>query len=162
VSDAIDRFLEAARVLDHPVEVRRFPEGTKTAEDAARAIGCEVGQIVKSLVFVADGQPVLALTSGANRVDTELLAELAGARDVRRADAEEARSATGFAVGGTPPFGHPTRLRTFLDRDLLAHRHVWAAAGTPDSVFRTSPSELQRSAGAEVVELKESRLPTDR
>jgi prolyl-tRNA editing enzyme YbaK/EbsC (Cys-tRNA(Pro) deacylase) len=162
VSDAIDRFLEAARVLEHPVEVRRFPEGTKTAEDAARAIGCEVGQIVKSLVFVADGEPVLALTSGANRVDTERLAELAGAEAVRRADAEEARTATGFAVGGTPPFGHRARLRTLLARDLLAYEDVWAAAGTPDSVFRTSPSELQRSALAEVVDLKESRLPTDR
>jgi prolyl-tRNA editing enzyme YbaK/EbsC (Cys-tRNA(Pro) deacylase) len=161
VSDAIDRFLEAARALDHPVEVRRFPEGTKTAEDAARAIGCEVGQIVKSLVFVADGEPVLALTSGANRVDTGRLAQLAGAKTVRRADPEEARSATGFAVGGTPPFGHPVRLRTFLDRDLLGHEEVWAAAGTPDSVFRTSPSELQMSARAELAELKESRLPRD-
>jgi prolyl-tRNA editing enzyme YbaK/EbsC (Cys-tRNA(Pro) deacylase) len=161
VSDAIDRFLEAARALDHPVEVRRFPEGTKTAEDAARAIGCEVGQIVKSLVFVADGEPVLALTSGANRVDTGRLAQLAGAKTVRRADPEEARSATGFAVGGTPPFGHPVRLRTFLDRDLLGHDEVWAAAGTPDSVFRTSPSELQMSARAELAELKESRLPRD-
>jgi prolyl-tRNA editing enzyme YbaK/EbsC (Cys-tRNA(Pro) deacylase) len=161
VSDAIDRFLEAARLLEHPVEVRRFPEGTKTAGDAARAIGCEVGQIVKSLVFVADGEPVLALTSGANRVDTDRLAELAGAEAVRRADAEEARTATGFAVGGTPPFGHPAKLRTFLDRDLLAHEDVWAAAGTPDSVFQTSPSELQRSALAEVVDLKESRAPSD-
>ena len=161
MSDAIDRFLEAARVLDHPVEVRRFPEGTKTAEDAARAIGCDVSQIVKSLVFVADDEAVLALTSGANRVDTRRLAELAGAGTVRRANADEARSATGFAVGGTPPFGHPTRLRAFLDRDLLAHRDVWAAAGTPDSVFRTSPSELQRSAEAQVVELKESGHPSD-
>ena len=161
MSDAIGRFLEAARALEHPVEVRRFPEGTKTAEDAARAIGCQVGQIVKSLVFVADGEPVLALTSGANRVDTGRLAQLADAKTVRRADPEEARSATGFAVGGTPPFGHPTRLRTFLDRDLLGHEEVWAAAGTPDSVFRTSPSELQTSARAELAELKESRVPRD-
>jgi prolyl-tRNA editing enzyme YbaK/EbsC (Cys-tRNA(Pro) deacylase) len=117
---------------------------------------------VKSLVFVADDEPVLALTSGANRVDTRRLAEIAGAETVRRAGPEEARRATGFAVGGTPPFGHPTRLRAFLDRDLLVHENVWAAAGTPDSVFRTSPSELQRSAEAEVVDLKESVLPTDR
>jgi prolyl-tRNA editing enzyme YbaK/EbsC (Cys-tRNA(Pro) deacylase) len=162
VSDAIERFLEAARTLEHPLGVRRFPEGTKTAEDAARAIGCEVGQIVKSLVFVADGEPVLALTSGANRVDTDRLAKRLGATTVRRADPEEARSATGFAVGGTPPFGHPARLRTFLDRDLLGHEEVWAAAGTPDSVFRTSPSELQASARAEVLDLKESRPRTDR
>jgi prolyl-tRNA editing enzyme YbaK/EbsC (Cys-tRNA(Pro) deacylase) len=157
VSGAIDRFLDAARVLGHEVEVRRFPEGTKTAEAAARAVGCEVGQIVKSLVFMAGDEPVLALTSGANRVDTGRLASLAGASDARRADPEEARAATGFAVGGTPPFGHPTRVRTFLDRDLLAYEDVWAAAGTPDAVFRTTPAELGRLAEAEVADLKEIR-----
>lgn len=156
MSKARERFLEAARVLGHPVEVRTFPEGTKTARDAARAIGCEVGQIVKSLVFVADGRPLLALTSGANRVDTARLAALAGAGEARRADPEEARAATGFAVGGTPPFGHPEPVRTFMDRDLLAHEEVWAAAGTPDSVFRTTPEELRRTARAEVVDLKET------
>ncbi|HEX6230689.1 MAG TPA: YbaK/EbsC family protein [Actinomycetota bacterium] len=156
MSGANDRFLDAARVLGHAVEVRRFPEGTKTARDAARAIGCEVGQIVKSLVFVADGRPVLALTSGANRVDTDRLAALAGAAEARRADPEEARAATGFAVGGTPPFGHPQPVRTFLDRDLLAYPEVWAAAGTPDSVFRTTPGELQRTAGAEIANIRET------
>jgi prolyl-tRNA editing enzyme YbaK/EbsC (Cys-tRNA(Pro) deacylase) len=155
VSKAIERFLEAARVLGHPVEVRRFPEGTKTAEDAARAIRCEVGQIVKSLVFLADGRPVLALTSGANRVDVGRLASLAGAETVRRASPEDARVATGFAVGGTPPFGHPERIRTFIDRDLLTHEDIWAAAGAPDAVFRTSPGELRRTAMAEVADLKE-------
>src|SRR5512132_1186768 len=104
---AIDRFLEAAEVLGHDVEVRRFPEGTKTAADAAQAVGCEIGQIVKSLVFMADGRAILALTSGANRADPARLAALAGASAVRRADPEEARHATGFAIGGTPPFGHP-------------------------------------------------------
>jgi prolyl-tRNA editing enzyme YbaK/EbsC (Cys-tRNA(Pro) deacylase) len=156
VGNAIDRFLEAAGVLDHEVEVRRFPEGTKTAQDAARAIGCEVGQIVKSLVFMADDHPVLALTSGANRVDVERLAGLAGAVAARRASPEEARAATGFAVGGTPPFGHPERVRTFLDRDLLGYPEVWAAAGTPDSVFRTTAPELCRAALAEVADLKET------
>jgi prolyl-tRNA editing enzyme YbaK/EbsC (Cys-tRNA(Pro) deacylase) len=156
VSSAVERFLEAARVLGHPVEVRRFPEGTKTAQDAARAIGCEVGQIVKSLVFMADGRPLLALTSGANRVDVRRLAQLVGATEVRRASPEEARAATGFAVGGTPPFGHPERIRAFLDRDLLAHEEVWAACGTPDSVFRTTPGELQRTALAEVADVKET------
>jgi prolyl-tRNA editing enzyme YbaK/EbsC (Cys-tRNA(Pro) deacylase) len=159
VSKAVDRFLEAASVLGHPVEVRRFPAGTKTAQDAARAIGCEVGQIVKSLVFMADDRPLLALTSGANRVDVARLADLAGAGDVRRATPEEARVATGFAVGGTPPFGHPERVRTFLDRDLLAFDEVWAAAGSPDSVFGTTPGELRRTALAEVVDLKESPAP---
>lgn len=156
MSKAIDRFLDAAQVLGHSVEVRRFPEGTKTAEDAARAIGCEVGQIVKSLVFVAGGEPVLALTSGANRVDLQRLARVAGASGARRADPEEARAATGFAVGGTPPFGHPERVRTFIDRDLLGFDEVWAAAGTPDAVFRTTPDELQRTALAEVADFKEN------
>jgi prolyl-tRNA editing enzyme YbaK/EbsC (Cys-tRNA(Pro) deacylase) len=154
VTNAIDRFLEAAQVLGHTVEVRRFPEGTKTAEDAARAIGCDVGQIVKSLVFMADDRPVLALTSGANRVDTARLASLTAASDVRRASPDEARAATGFAVGGTPPFGHPEPVLAFMDRDLEGHDDVWAAAGTPDAVFRTSPAELRRLANAEVVDLK--------
>ena len=153
---AIERFLRAAEVLGHEVEVRRFPEGTKTAAEAARAVGCDVAQIVKSLVFVADGRPVLALTSGANRVDLGRLAAAAGASSARRASPEEARSATGFAVGGTPPFGHDERVRTFLDRDLLGQAEVWAAAGTPDSVFRTTPEELRTAAAAEVVDLKES------
>ena len=162
MSKAIDRFLDAAAVLNHDVEVRRFPEGTKTAEDAARAVGCDVAQIVKSLVFIADdGRPVLALTSGANRVDVERLARLVGATTVRRANPEEARASTGFAVGGTPPFGHPEPVRTYLDRDLLAHDELWAAAGTPDAVFRTTPEELERAAGAEVADFKEGGGETD-
>jgi prolyl-tRNA editing enzyme YbaK/EbsC (Cys-tRNA(Pro) deacylase) len=155
MSTAIDRFLEAAGVLGHPVEVRRFPQGTKTAADAARAIGCDVGAIVKSLVFIADGAPVLVLTSGANRVDTVRVADLLSANDVRRASAEEVRSATGFAVGGTPPFGHPQRVRTLLDRDLLAYGEVWSGAGAPDAVFRATPQELQVTAGAEVADVAE-------
>jgi prolyl-tRNA editing enzyme YbaK/EbsC (Cys-tRNA(Pro) deacylase) len=156
VSDAVDRFTAAAVAMHLRVEVRRFPEGTKTAADAARAIGCEVAEIVKSLVFTADGAPFLALTSGANRADTRRLAEVMGAAAVRRATPEEARAATGFAVGGTPPFGHPERLRTLCDQDLLAHEVVWAAAGTPDSVFPLSPAELVRCSGAEVVAFRES------
>lgn len=156
MSTAVDRFLDAARVLGHDVEVRRFPQGTKTAQDAARAIGCRVGQIVKSLVFVADGQAVLALTSGANRVDTARLAALSGAGEVRRADPVEVRATTGFAIGGTPPFGHPKPVETYLDRDLLAFEEVWAAAGTPDSVFRTTPEELRSTTGAVVADFRET------
>ena len=155
MASGVERFLEAASVLGHEVEVRRFPEGTRTADDAARAIGCEVGQIVKSLVFMADDRPVLALTSGANRVDTGRLAALVGARQVRRADAEEARAASGFAVGGTPPFGHPQPLPTLLDPDLAAYGEVWAAAGTPDAVFRTTTDELARVTGATVAPFRE-------
>jgi prolyl-tRNA editing enzyme YbaK/EbsC (Cys-tRNA(Pro) deacylase) len=148
VSKAIDRFTEAAEALGLHPQVRRFPAGTKTASDAARAIGCDVAQIVKSLVFMADDRPVLALTSGANRVDSAALAAACGAGEVRRATPEEARAATGFAVGGTPPFGHTQRVRTFLDEDLLVLGEVWAAAGTPDSVFPLTPGELLGHSGA--------------
>ena len=144
---AIDRLVEAARASGLDPEVRRFPAGTKTAQDAAAAIGCDVAQIVKSLVFMADDRPILALTSGANRVDTDRLAELAGAAEVRRATPEEARAATGFAVGGTPPFGHPERVRTFVDETLLGLPEVWAAAGTLDTVFPLTPKDLLRVAG---------------
>jgi prolyl-tRNA editing enzyme YbaK/EbsC (Cys-tRNA(Pro) deacylase) len=148
VSGAVDRFLEAARVEGLEPDVRRFPDGTKTADDAARAIGCDVGQIVKSLVFMADDRPVMAFTSGANRVDESKLGEIVGAASVRRATPEEARTATGFAVGGTPPFGHPKRLTCVVDHDLLGWGELWAAAGTPDSVFPLSPADLLRMTGA--------------
>lgn len=157
MTKALDRFREAARVQNLDPQIRRFPEGTKTAAGAARAIGCDVGQIVKSLVFMADGEPVLALTSGANRVDTGALAIACGAVEVRRATPDEARKATGFAVGGTPPFGHPRPLRSFLDEDLRALEEVWAAAGTPDSVFPLSPAELLRVSGAHPVAIAERR-----
>jgi prolyl-tRNA editing enzyme YbaK/EbsC (Cys-tRNA(Pro) deacylase) len=153
-SRSVERFLREAERLGLSLQVREFPEGTGTAEDAARAIGCAVGQIVKSLVFVAGTEPFLALTSGPNRADVARLTELVG-RPVRRADAEEARSATGFSIGGTPPFGHPRPLRVFLDRDLLVYEEVWAAAGTPSSVFPIAPADLVRAAGAEPARFKE-------
>jgi prolyl-tRNA editing enzyme YbaK/EbsC (Cys-tRNA(Pro) deacylase) len=152
---AIERFLVAAEGLGLSLEVREFPEGTRTAADAARAIGCEVGQIVKSLVLVAGTEPFLALTSGPNRADTATLAELLGGVPVRRADPEEARRATGFAIGGTPPFGHPRRLRVVCDRDLLRYQEVWAAAGTPNAVFAIRPEDLLRASGAEPADFKE-------
>jgi prolyl-tRNA editing enzyme YbaK/EbsC (Cys-tRNA(Pro) deacylase) len=155
MSGAIDRFLEAAKVLGHDVEVRRFPQGTKTAADAARAVGCDIGQIVKSLVFMADGRAVLALTSGANRVDTARLAELVGAAEARRANADEVRAATGYAIGGTPPFGHPKPISAFMDQDLFGYEEIWAAAGTSDSVFRTTPEELRAATGAGTADFKE-------
>lgn len=150
MSDALDRFLEAAHAVGVEPQVRRFPEGTKTAEDAARAVGCPLGAIVKSLVFMADDAAILALTSGSNRADTAALATLAGATEVRRASPEEARTATGFAVGGTPPFGHPGRLRTFVDEDLLGYPEVWMAAGRPDTVFPLPPTDLVRLCGGRV------------
>ena len=135
------------------IAVKQFPAGTRTAVDAANAIGCEVGQIVKSLVFVAGGRPVVALVSGANRLDERSLASVAGA-PVAKADADTARTATGYSIGGVPPFGHATDVPVFMDRDLLGHGVVWAAAGRPDSVFEISPQRLLELSQAEVADLK--------
>jgi prolyl-tRNA editing enzyme YbaK/EbsC (Cys-tRNA(Pro) deacylase) len=156
VTSALERFQRAVAEVGLFPEVRRFPQGTRTAEDAARAIGCEVAQIVKSLVFVAGSEPFVALTSGANRADVDRLAAIMGGVSVRRATAEEARAATGFAIGGTPPFGHPRPLRVLCDRDLLEHDLLWAAAGTPVAVFSIRPDDLLRAAGAEPAEFKEA------
>lgn len=135
------------------IEVRAFPEGTRTAADAAAAIGCDVAQIVKSLVFVVGDEPVVALVGGADQLDTARLADACGGdgSPVRRASADEVRAATGFAVGGVPPFGHATPLRCFVDDALLAHDVVWAAAGTPTHVFAAAPAALVEAAGAKVV-----------
>ncbi len=157
MSSAIERFSEGARALGLHPEVRRFPEGTKTADAAARAIGCDVGQIVKSLIFMADDRAVLALTSGRNRVDEAKLASLTGAGEVRRATPDEAREATGFAVGGTPPFAHTRAVQAFIDGDLLGYDEVWAAAGTPDSVFPLSPADLVRVSEATTAAFTEDR-----
>jgi prolyl-tRNA editing enzyme YbaK/EbsC (Cys-tRNA(Pro) deacylase) len=116
-------------------------------------VGCEVGQIVKSLVFVAAGAPVVALVSGGNRLDEARLGAIAG-EPVTKADAEIARSATGYAIGGVPPFGHATDVRVYMDRDLLGYEVVWAAAGRPDSVFEIQPARLRELSRAEVVDLK--------
>jgi prolyl-tRNA editing enzyme YbaK/EbsC (Cys-tRNA(Pro) deacylase) len=157
VTDGAGRFLEAAAALDLAPNIRRFPEGTRTAEDAARAIGCDVAQIVKSLVFIAGDEPLLALTSGRNRVDPTRLAAVCGASAARKADADEVRDATGYAIGGTPPFGHPEPLRCFVDPDLLSFEVVWAAAGTPDAVFPISPGDLLRVSGGSAAGFTETR-----
>ena len=151
----VARVVEAAAGAGLDIEVQRFPEGTRTAADAARAVGCEVGQIVKSLVFIAGGEPILVLASGVNRVDLSRLRGALGVGDVRRADGDEARSATGFAIGGIPPFGHARALRVLVDRDLLSHDVVWAAAGLPDAVFAAAPNELARAAEGRVADLAE-------
>ena len=127
---------------------------TQTAQEAADAIGTSVGQIVKSLVFLAGGAPVLALVSGSNRLDTERLAALSGAV-IGKADADSVRQATGYAIGGVPPIGFPRPIPTFVDRDLLQYDVVWAAAGTPRHVFPITPADLQRLTGGNVVDLKQ-------
>ena len=151
----VARVTEAASTAGLRIHVDRFPEGTRTAQDAARAVGCDVAQIVKSLVFMADGRPVVALVSGSNRVDLERLAATLGAEAVRRADGDEARAATGFAIGGVPPFGHADPVTVVVGRDLMAHGSVWAAAGLPDAVFEIAPSDLVRASGGAVADIAE-------
>lgn len=135
---------------DLMAQVRHFPEGTKTAEDAATAVGCPVSAIVKSLVFVVldeeAEEPVLALVPGDLRLDTAKLAAVAGGQQARRATLEEVREATGYAAGGTPPFGHTRGLRVFADPALRRNDPVWAAAGTPTTVFPISLADLDRFA----------------
>jgi Cys-tRNA(Pro) deacylase len=141
---ATERVRAALAERQMVAEIIEFPESTRTAEEAARAVGTTVAQIVKSLVFVADGRHVLVLASGANRVDLRKLARLAGASRVEKATAEATRSVTGFSIGGVPPVGHLTALPVFLDETLLHHPVVYAAAGTPHTVFATSPHALVR------------------
>ena len=147
------RFESWLASTDLGVTVRRYPDGTRTASDAARAVGCEVGQIVKSLVFVAGGRPVVALVSGANRLDERRLSVVAG-EPVAKADAETARTATGYSIGGVPPFGHATDVPVYMDRDLLGYQMVWAAAGRPDSVFEIAPERLRDLSRATVADIK--------
>lgn len=150
----VARVIEAGERLGVAVRPRHFPEGAKTAQDAADAIGCDVGQIVKSLIFGVDGEIVLAYVSGSNQLDERKLASAAGGSRCERVDADAVRTATGFPIGGVPPFGHATELRTFVDPDLLQHDEVWAAAGTWNDVFPLDPHELVRAAGAEIVDLR--------
>ncbi|MFD9073804.1 YbaK/EbsC family protein, partial [Streptomyces lasiicapitis] len=126
------------------------------------AIGCELSQICKSLIFAADGVPVLVLMDGASRVDVELVQRELGVEKVTRAKADVVREATGYAIGGVPPFGHVTRTRVLADRSLLDHSVVWAAAGTPYTVFPMAPKDLIAHAGATLVDVRETAAPTPR
>ncbi|MGW1883328.1 YbaK/EbsC family protein [Streptomyces sp. NPDC001970] len=143
------------RELGLQVEVRRFPHATRTAAEAAAAIGCDVSEIVKSLIFEADGAPVLVLMDGSSRVDVELVRRELGASAVKRANADLVRETTGYAIGGVPPFGHRTRTRVLADRGVLDHAVVWAAAGTPHAVFPLDPTSLIAHAGATLMDVRE-------
>ncbi len=151
---AIERVRAHAKRHGLEIEVHRFPAGTHTAEDAARAIGTGVAQIVKSLVFLAAGDPVIVLVSGADRVDEAKLAAAIGAAAVRRATANEVRDRTGYVVGGVPPFGHADATRVVVDDDLLVYDVVWAAAGLPDAVFPIAPAHLVRASGARAADVR--------
>jgi prolyl-tRNA editing enzyme YbaK/EbsC (Cys-tRNA(Pro) deacylase) len=148
------RVVDAAAELGLTITPRHFSDGAKTAADAAAAIGVEVGQIVKSLIFAVDGEVVLAYVSGANQLDEAKLAAAAGGDRCARVDADTVRSTTGYPIGGVPPFGHDTRLRAFVDPDLLAYDDVWAAAGTWHDVFPISPADLVRASRGVVTDLK--------
>ncbi|CAL2057876.1 YbaK/EbsC family protein [Streptomyces murinus] len=157
-SGAHPRFAQALKELGLEEvlgRARRFPEGTRTAVEAAAAVGCELSQICKSLVFAADGVPVLVLMDGASRVDVERVREELGVEKVGRADAQAVREVTGYAIGGVPPFGHRTSTRVLADRSLLAHDVVWAAAGTPYAVFPIEPKQLVTHAQATLVDVRE-------
>ncbi|MFD3926892.1 YbaK/EbsC family protein [Streptomyces sp. NPDC058614] len=152
------RFAEALRELgldDLIPRVRRFPDATRTAAEAAAAIGCDLSQICKSLIFAADGVPVLVLMDGASRVDVELVRRELGAEKVTRAKVDLVRETTGYAIGGVPPFGHASRTRVLADRSLLDHETVWAAAGTPYAVFPMDPKTLIAHAGGTLVDVRE-------
>jgi prolyl-tRNA editing enzyme YbaK/EbsC (Cys-tRNA(Pro) deacylase) len=142
-----------ARELGLDVEVQRLESSTRTVADAASAVGCQEGEIAKSIVFVADGDPVVCIASGEHRIDARKLADALDVAEVRQAGADEVRAATGFAIGGVPPFGHG--LPVIFDEALLRHEHVWAAAGDPHSLFRVNPRELASCTGAKVVDVGE-------
>jgi prolyl-tRNA editing enzyme YbaK/EbsC (Cys-tRNA(Pro) deacylase) len=153
VKQSVRRVADALHAAGIDAEIKELSSSTRTAEEAAAAIGTSVPKIVKSLVFLADGAPILALVSGANRLDTERLGSTLG-RSIARADAATVKAATGFAIGGVPPLGHQAELDVLIDRDLLQYDVIWAAAGTPHAVFPIAPNRLISATGGRVVDLK--------
>jgi Cys-tRNA(Pro) deacylase len=150
----VRQVVEAGKALGVDVHAREFPQGTRTAADAAAAISVELGQIVKTLVFGVDGgEVVVALVSGDNMLDERKLAKAAGVDDAWREDADTVRETTGYPIGGVPPFGHREPLRVFVDEDLMVYDEVWAAAGTPHCNFPISPTALVRATGGTVCDL---------
>jgi prolyl-tRNA editing enzyme YbaK/EbsC (Cys-tRNA(Pro) deacylase) len=148
VSKGVVRFLEATSDLD--LQVTEMDDSTHTAQEAADAVGAPVAAIVKSLVFLADGEPLLVLVSGPNRVDVDALGERLGVR-LTKADADTVKAATGYSIGGVPPFGHPTPLRSVMDEDFMALDELWAAAGSAKAVFPISPQKLRELSHSSLV-----------
>ena len=155
LSGSARKVQEALNALGMSLQVVELPNSTRTAVEAAQAVGCQVGQIVKSLVFKAkrSERPILVIASGQNRVDEKRIEALIG-EPLGKADADFVRQHTGFVIGGVPPVGHLEKLVTFIDQDLLGFDELWAAAGTPHAVFRTQPEELVRMTGAQVAAIK--------
>lgn len=148
----VQRVVDAAEKGGLSLDIVEYPDGTRTAVAAAEAVGCEVGQIVKSLIFEVDGELVLALTSGANQVDTDALTAAVDGQKCGRANADQVREVTGFAIGGVPPIGHLNQVPSFFDPALLAFDEVWAAAGTPRHVFPVDPQVLLDLTGAQAID----------
>jgi prolyl-tRNA editing enzyme YbaK/EbsC (Cys-tRNA(Pro) deacylase) len=155
LSPSAQKVQDALRALGYDYTVIEHAESTRTAQEAADRAGCELGQIVKSLIFKAQnsGRPILVLTSGANRVDEKRISEYAG-EPVGRADADFVRSVTGFAIGGVPPIGHIQKMETYLDEDFLKYQTVWAAAGTPNAIFELKTEDLQKMTSARTARVK--------
>ena len=150
VADLTARGADPARIA----RLQVLPDAVTTAPAAAAALGIAVGQIANSLVFDADGAPLLVMTSGAHRVDTGKVAAIIGAERVRRATPEFVRAATGQAIGGVAPVGHTGPVRVFIDADLDQYDEIWAAAGSPNAVFRLTPADLRRLTGGQVIAVK--------
>lgn len=156
LSKSAQKVQDALAALGLPCRVIELTESTRSAGDAARAVGCDVGQIVKSLVFRGEtsGKPLFVLASGRNRVAEARLAELAG-EPIGKADASFVREKTGFAIGGVAPLGHPAPLETYIDEDLLQYPELWAAAGMPTALFSLTPAELRLMTAGRVAMVKE-------
>jgi prolyl-tRNA editing enzyme YbaK/EbsC (Cys-tRNA(Pro) deacylase) len=154
MSDSVERVRAALIAAGHPDTISMFPDGTRTAQDAADAVGCTVAQIAKSIVLRAGERVMLVIASGANRVDLAKISQHLG-QTVRPADGRWVRDVTGFAIGGVAPIGHTIPPRIFIDADLMALDPLWAAAGSPRHVFRTSAAELVRMTGGEIADVKE-------
>ncbi len=155
LSPSAQKVQDQIKSLGFDYTVIEHAESTRTAQEAAERAGCELGQIVKSLIFKGkeSGKPILVLTSGANRVDEKRLSGYAG-EAISRANADFVRAVTGFAIGGVPPIGHLQKLETYLDEDFLQYETVWAAAGTPNAIFELTTADLQKMTGAQVVRVK--------
>ena len=153
---AAARFQAALDALGLRRSVIELPVEARTSQQAADAVGVGVGQIAKSLVFMVDGAPIMVIASGVNRVDERKLATLAGGK-VRRADADTVKKATGYTIGGVPPFGHDTSLRLWIDEDLLGHDLLYAAGGVPERIFPLTPEELLKATGGTVADVRESK-----
>ena len=155
LSSSAQKIQDLLDSLGYNYTVIEHAESTRTAQEAAERAGCELGQIVKSLIFKgkATNKPILVLTSGANRVDEKRISEYAG-EHIIRADADFVRSVTGYAIGGVPPIGHAQKMETYLDEDFLKYETIWAAAGTPNAIFELKTSDLQKMTDGKVVRVK--------